>query len=148
MIESAEPKSQTTVCSYTYIHTLYIYTYIYKYIHKYTHTYIYAYIHRRNAPHMQSGTWLNPTTNTPSYAYGWGGVDLDKVLYFSDSNFKMFVQDDLSISKSRVYDFCFNVQSARVPFRATIVWSDPPGDMRSELILINNLVNDCRCMCV
>ena len=90
---------------------------------------------------LQSGTWITPTGNTPSYAYGWGGVDLDRVLYFADSNFKLFVQDNLVVPKAGVFDFCFTVRSgSNVPFRATIAWSDPPGDQSSELSLINNLV--------
>ncbi len=106
------------------------------------HTYIHTYI----CTYTQTGAWITPTGNAPSYAYGWGYLSLATALAFSDSNFRLFARQDMSLAKGQFVDLCFDVQSATVPFRTTIVWSDPPGDLSSDLTLVNNLVSMHVCM--
>jgi hypothetical protein len=92
----------------------------------------------------QTGAWIQPTGNAPSYAYGYGAVNLDRILRFADSQFSLFVQNEVSLRRNGYVDYCFLVpaQSAN-DFRATMAWSDPPGDTTADMALINDLVRCC-----
>lgn len=75
----------------------------------------------------------------PDNNIGWGRLDLDSVLYFTGEAKKLWVKDDtVGLRTNDSVLFQFNVGAAQ-PFRATLVWTDPPGPMRAAIVLVNNL---------
>lgn len=76
----------------------------------------------------------------PDNNIGWGRVDLDSSLYFAGDRSKLWVMDDtlgLSTGDSALYTI--RVDSAGMPFRVALVWTDYPGTMRAARILVNDL---------
>ncbi len=94
---------------------------------------------------VQTGTWIYPSGHAPSYAYGWGAVNLDAVLRFADSPFNLFVRNNVTLDRQQYLEYCFTVPEASTnDFRATLVWTDLPGDTMADMALINDLVRFLR----
>jgi hypothetical protein len=80
----------------------------------------------------------------PSMDYGYGLIDLQSVLWFGDavSNFRLFTTGDgatASIKQDQIHVTCFKMTGGGVPFRATLVWTDPPADPSAGVSLVNDL---------
>ncbi len=76
----------------------------------------------------------------PDNNVGWGRVDLDSSLYFAGDRSRLWVMDDtvgLSTGDSALYTI--RVDSAAMPFRVALIWTDYPGTMRAARILVNDL---------
>lgn len=76
----------------------------------------------------------------PDNNIGWGRVDLDSSLYFAGDESKLWVMDEaagLGTGDSAVYQV--QVDGDNRPFRVALCWSDYPGTMQAQLILVNNL---------
>eukprot|EP00960_Hanusia_phi_P007827 223922-Hanusia_phi.AAC.4 len=83
-------------------------------------------------------TWQE-STQSPSPEQGYGLVDLSSVLWFgTDSNFVLKTFDRVQLSQGQVMQYCFSV-SGGSQFRATLVWTDPPGSMYASKALISDL---------
>lgn len=109
-----------------------------------------------------------PTTvePPPSYFQGYGRVELTNILYFKDSNSNPTLwlhqtNQTAKISTSELQSFCFKVSreptanansnsnvnanssanagADALPFKATLVWTDPVGSLASRVNLVNNL---------
>lgn len=76
----------------------------------------------------------------PDMKVGWGRVCLDSVLYFEGNTKKLYVSDNvigLETGDDALYKV--EVSGKNWPLRATLVWSDFPGDMVSSKKLVNDL---------
>ena len=90
------------------------------------------------------------TSGPPSFIQGFGRVDLSTVLPvdFSQSPFRVYVSDDVAIQPDAMLSWCFTVRDGPapvdannipIPFKATLVWTEPKGNVQSAYLLINNL---------
>ncbi|MEO0226191.1 MAG: S8 family serine peptidase [candidate division WOR-3 bacterium] len=76
----------------------------------------------------------------PDNNVGWGKIDLDSVLYFTGEAKKLWIKDDtLGLRTNDSVLYTINVNDATQPFRVALVWTDPPGPMRANIVLVNNL---------
>ncbi|MGB3536221.1 MAG: S8 family serine peptidase [Microcoleaceae cyanobacterium] len=82
----------------------------------------------------------------PDYIYGWGVVDGVQAANFltevADDNPNEFIVTSTFTNRQLTYDF--DVTSADIPLKATLVWTDPPGQPQSGLddqtsVLVNDL---------
>ena len=84
-------------------------------------------------------------TATESYAprpgVGYGRVELNSALSFQDddSTPDLHVVDRREIASGEMHVHCFLTRDASLPFRATLVWSDPPAHLASSWLLIHDL---------
>jgi hypothetical protein len=77
-----------------------------------------------------------------SYPNAWNGyglMTLQNVLYFPESNFKLFVKDRIEISNEKSDKFCVKFKKASGSVKVTLVWNDPPSTPYAAVSLINNL---------
>jgi cysteine-rich repeat protein len=82
----------------------------------------------------------SPGAQSPSFEQGYGLIDLSSVLPFADSLFEMFPFDRQLINHSSYLDFCFATSGTPdARFRASLVWTDPPGFPHAARALVNNL---------
>ena len=76
----------------------------------------------------------------PDSCIGWGRIDLDSVLYFTgDAKALSVVDYTTGLSTGNYVEYTYNVLSSSVPFRATLVWTDYPGDISADKELVNDL---------
>lgn len=75
----------------------------------------------------------------PNNKQGFGAISLDRVLYFEDDpHFRLKVFEDtiLKNGEDKTYQFYYN---SSIMFKATLTWLDPPVDIRSTKMLLNDL---------
>jgi len=81
----------------------------------------------------------------PDYQYGYGLVDIPKAAsVISSNNTDQFIQENLLTNAAGTYTFSI-IASGKSPVKATICWTDPPGDVDSVITLNDpkpRLVND------
>ena len=77
----------------------------------------------------------------PQPGVGYGRVELNSALSFQDDDATpdLFVVDRREIASEQLHVHCFLTRDASLPFRATLVWSDPPARLASSWLLINDL---------
>lgn len=79
----------------------------------------------------------------PRIGSGWGRVELSSALSFQDDDLSpdLFIVDQRPIGQSDVHTYCFKPRrnTSPLPFKATLVWTDPPAEMSSSWLLINDL---------
>jgi subtilase family protein len=76
----------------------------------------------------------------PSYEQGWGFPVLDDALYFPGDARRLIAEEDsLAAGESKTVPVTVR---AGVPFKAVLVWTDPPGTVRSLGDPTPQLVND------
>ncbi len=78
----------------------------------------------------------------PSNTEGWGRVLADNALRFPADTSKIFIVDRRNaggMATGDVEEFAFTVNSAAVPLRATLVWTDPPAAAGAAMPSVNNL---------
>jgi subtilisin family serine protease len=88
---------------------------------------------------LQGGALILPQT-MPDYSQGYGRVDLHSVLRFDGEpvfNLSVWNKEQVSDGGSRHY--CLVVNPGATRLRVTVVWTDPPGTLGSNRILINDL---------
>lgn len=87
---------------------------------------------------------LVPTKPVPSNEQGWGFPALDDALYFAGDKRAMRVVDvPLSAGLALGQTATLRVRvNAGVPFKAVLVWTDPPGTVRGVSDTTPQLVND------
>jgi hypothetical protein len=80
----------------------------------------------------------------PSHEQGWGFPVLDDALYFSGDAAKLRVVDvplASGLSEGQAANVVVNVKGG-TPFRAVLVWTDPPGHLAGNSDTRPQLVND------
>lgn len=77
----------------------------------------------------------------PRPGVGYGRVELNSALSFQDDDATpdMYVVDGREIASGELHVHCFLTRDASLPFRATLVWSDPPAHLSSSWLLVNDL---------
>ena len=77
----------------------------------------------------------------PRPGVGYGRVELNSALSFQDDDATpdLYVQDGRQIASGEMHVYCFLTRDEPLPFRATLVWSDPPAHLSSSWLLINDL---------
>lgn len=80
----------------------------------------------------------------PSHEQGWGFPVLDDALHFSGETRRLLVRDvPLASGLATGQSTTLRVQvRAGTPFKAVLVWTDPPGTVRAETDATPQLVND------
>ena len=82
--------------------------------------------------------------SAPSVHQGYGRLQLDCVLKTNASTYKLYINDTQSLHTGEFHSYCFkqydpiNVRPSQ-PFKATLVWSDPPAAVPAYYVLVNNL---------
>ncbi len=79
----------------------------------------------------------------PDNNQGWGRVNLDNVMYFSDDpepQRRLFaVDEEIGLATSQYVEYVVEIADSTVPFEATLVWTDPMGTFQCDPCLVNNL---------
>lgn len=92
----------------------------------------------RQVPWRGTSTGVVAAQPVPSAEQGWGFPVLDDALYFPNDKAKLRVVDDRAgVDASIRVDV-----KAGTPFKAVLVWSDPPGVVRTTSDPTPELVND------
>eukprot|EP00960_Hanusia_phi_P057925 763715-Hanusia_phi.AAC.1 len=94
---------------------------------------------RRSPAKVQSssGQWLYPST-VPNIQTGYGRIDLSQGLSFADSPARSIFLDREKLGHGEELSLCVAASSS-VPFKATLVWTDPAGQIMAERVLVNDL---------
>lgn len=98
----------------------------------------------RRVPFRREGTNDIDTLPTPSYEQGWGFPVLDDALFFPGDSRKLHVVDVPLASGLSEHSSATVTVEVRpgTPFRAVLVWTDPPGTARAGNDTTPQLVND------
>ena len=93
-----------------------------------------------------------PVGEPPNYLQGFGRLEMEEVLAYdfqldspdggsrtARSKFNLFAVDDQRIMTGGMQRWCFQVTDLNVPFKATLVWADPPPVLPTSLFLVNDL---------
>jgi hypothetical protein len=79
----------------------------------------------------------------PSEYIGWGRIDLDSVLYFSqptpDRRKLMLYDNTTGLATGQYQEYQFTVTDSTVPLRAAVCWTDTAAAAGATRALINNL---------
>lgn len=79
----------------------------------------------------------------PSEYIGWGRVNVDSVLYFSQPTVErrqlLLYDDTLGLSTGQYREYVFSVQDSTVPLRAVVAWTDTAAAPGATRALINDL---------
>ena len=76
----------------------------------------------------------------PSADQGWGFINVDKSLYFSDDTRDVRVWDNqFGASTGDQFNLTFEVSGTTDPLTVTLVWTDPPAAMGASTALVNDL---------
>uniref|UniRef100_A0A7C4CF21 Peptidase S8/S53 domain-containing protein n=1 Tax=candidate division WOR-3 bacterium TaxID=2052148 RepID=A0A7C4CF21_UNCW3 len=76
----------------------------------------------------------------PDNNIGWGRVNLDSSLHFAGEASKLWVNDDtVGLNTGDSALFTLNVVDGSQPFRVALCWSDYPGVMQAQRIIVNDL---------
>jgi len=82
---------------------------------------------------------LGGAAPAPDFEAGYGRALLDGTLAFSDSPFSLRIDDHRSgLTTGGVVTHAYDV-SAGTPFRATLVWTDPPAALNTARARVNEL---------
>jgi subtilisin family serine protease len=87
---------------------------------------------------LQGESFVLPQT-MPDRSQGYGRVDLLSVLRFEESEFNLSVWSKEQVSDGGSRHYCLIVNPGATRLRVTVVWTDPPGTLGSNRILINDL---------
>ena len=93
---------------------------------------------------LMKATLLNGTSTypeMPSNQSGWGRIWLDGNLYFAGDDRQLRVWDlnnGFGITTGQQHEYTVRVEAGQ-EFRATLVWTDPPGNSFSGVALVNDL---------
>jgi hypothetical protein len=80
------------------------------------------------------------TANIPNNNEGWGRIHLDNALFFAgDARENMVIDQTEGMVTGGFFEYHFGVTDASQPFRATLVWTDFPGDPIAAKMLVNDL---------
>mmetsp|Transcript_38117 Transcript_38117/g.61721 ORF Transcript_38117/g.61721 Transcript_38117/m.61721 type:complete len:925 (-) Transcript_38117:230-3004(-) len=79
-----------------------------------------------------------PTT-APNPLQGFGRTRLDTVLRFPTSSFRLAVCEDKAPGIGQFVDVEVDLLAGSSPFKATLVWTDPPPSESSATVLVNDL---------
>ena len=85
-----------------------------------------------------------PTLPVPSYEQGWGFPVLDDALFFDGEKRRMHVVD-VTLANGLAAGQSSTIRldvKAGTPFKAVLVWTDPPGTVRAPSDTTPQLVND------
>jgi PGF-pre-PGF domain-containing protein len=74
----------------------------------------------------------------PDYAQGWGRVDIENAIYPQYQGIIKYF-DNMPLSTGESWNVSYDIADASETLRATLVWTDYPGDAAVQLQLINNL---------
>ncbi len=75
----------------------------------------------------------------PTNGQGWGRINLDSTLFFMGDEKKLYIDDHregISTGDSITYNI---LNLGGMPFEATLVWTDYPGNPSSSVQLVNDL---------
>lgn len=76
----------------------------------------------------------------PDNNVGWGRVCIDSSLYFAGEQSKLWVMDDTTgLNTGDTAVFTIDVAGDSRPFRVALCWSDYPGVMQAQRIIVNDL---------
>lgn len=78
-------------------------------------------------------------TNWPNSEQGHGILSLDKVLYFADEPHFRLEMNENCLLHNDTYNIYEYYLTGLLPFKVTLVWTDPPNDPRASKMLINDL---------
>ena len=71
---------------------------------------------------ITDGEWVDPTSKSPNNMYGFGLVDMSKVLKFDgNQTHELFFKDRAPMVEGQMVERCFSVQNSQVDFIATLV---------------------------
>ncbi|MEZ5335429.1 MAG: S8 family serine peptidase [Methanolobus sp.] len=74
----------------------------------------------------------------PDYSQGWGRVDIENSIYPQYPGVVKYY-DKIPLNTGESWDVSYNLSDSSDKLRATLVWTDYPGDAAVELQLVNNL---------
>jgi hypothetical protein len=78
--------------------------------------------------------------SVPDSKIGWGRPNLDNVLYFPGDAINLDIADyDQGLQTGQGYETTINVPYSHAPFRASLVWTDYPGEAGANPALVNDL---------
>ena len=77
--------------------------------------------------------------NVPDSKIGWGRPNLDNVLYFPGDGVNLDIVEDHGLQTGQGYETSINVPYSHAPFRASLVWTDYPGEAGANPALVNDL---------
>ncbi len=76
----------------------------------------------------------------PSFDIGWGRIDVDSVLYFSDDTRKLIIKDDtVGVGTGQSKTDSFVVTTSTLPLRVAVAWTDTAAAANASITLINDL---------
>jgi len=96
-------------------------------------------IHSGRPVYILQGGLLVLPQKVPDRSQGYGRVDLLSVLRFEESGFNLSVWNKEQVSDGGSRHYCLVVNPGASRLRVTVVWTDPPGTLGSNRILINDL---------
>ncbi len=81
------------------------------------------------------GSYVVPDSNI-----GWGRIDLDSVLYFSNDTRRLIIKDDtIGVGTGESITDSFVVLSSSIPLRIAVTWTDTAAAPNASVALINDL---------
>jgi hypothetical protein len=80
-----------------------------------------------------------PMPAAPSFQEGWGRIDLERVLYFSDSVSQSLLVEEGNLTTGDEKTFEVKVTKGQKTFAVVIAWTDPPAQVSTTNALINDL---------
>ncbi len=90
------------------------------------------------APGQYPPPYAPEISQRPSNAQGWGRLDLS-VVDAAAPRVVEFIDDSTGLTTSESRQYQFTVLGSAVGFKATLVWSDPPGSPLAARQLVNDL---------
>jgi hypothetical protein len=88
-----------------------------------------------NSADPNVGSFVFPDNNI-----GWGRIDIDNALYFSgDARRLALVEQTEGLSTGDFIEYQVYVASNAIPLKASLVWTDYPGNPSAGVQLVNNL---------
>ncbi|MBI2843133.1 MAG: S8 family serine peptidase [Armatimonadetes bacterium] len=79
------------------------------------------------------------TSLRPNNVEGWGRLDVSSALAPTQPKVLTFVDETSGISTGQTVEYSYSILEGSAPFRATLVWSDPPGSPLAAKQLVNDL---------
>lgn len=74
----------------------------------------------------------------PDFAQGWGRLDVGKALYPGGAR-RIHFSDGLDIREGESYENKYYINNSSEPLRVTLVWTDYPADLSTDITLVNDL---------
>ncbi len=89
---------------------------------------------------VNSGNNTITGTQVPDNLVGWGRIDADSVLYFSGDARRLLLVDQTSgLGNGQAIDYVVDVTDGSIPLKASLVWTDYPGNPLASIQLVNDL---------